>query len=68
MKNKYTQEMENKNLNENSQEEKVLALCEKCDYCDEGTVFKGVLDVLSAFANGMRVHGVIAISVNDIFW
>ena len=34
----------------------------------KGQFSKGVSDVLSAFANGMRVHGVIAISVNDIFW
>jgi len=49
MKNKYTQEMENKNMNENSQEEKVLALCEKCDYCDEGTVFKRCLGCAKCF-------------------
>ena len=29
---------------------------------------KGVLDVVSAFADGMQVHGVITVSVNDIFW
>jgi len=34
----------------------------------KGQFSKGVLDVLNAFTNGMRVHGVIAISVNDIFW
>ena len=34
----------------------------------KGKFSKGVLYVLSAFTNGMRVHGVIALSVNEIFW